>query len=175
MTKQQVESVLDKIRELVPEIGELSFGCRAVFDLDYYGSEKRLIEGIYCGRSSAQGVHIIVGPEGPNDFRYFNENQIPDKILGHDIYAHHVLSALDDKGLRFSKEIAKIVRLWALCCDDEDLERGRNGLLKSLQTIIEGSGWGWKAYPLKRVERLKDPNARALLEFLGEIFLNSKS
>ena len=66
-----------------------------------------------------------------------------------------------------SYDVAKLMNLWGVC-----------GFTRSLQVIIEASGWedGYdddksktNAYP----KQLKDPDARALLEFIGELNLTN--
>lgn len=78
----KLEQLENKIRQLVPSLMELSFGCKVIWKDDEGDLNESILIRIY------------------NDFYYgifeenFNKEQIIE-ILGHPIQLHHVLFAVD--------------------------------------------------------------------------------
>lgn len=87
------DQVLAKIRELCPELMELSFGCEVL--LEDMPDFKNYI-GIYVGQKfdheTDKFINLCLHPNGnkvyPLDIKY--------KILGHEPQLQHVLSAIDN-------------------------------------------------------------------------------
>lgn len=127
MNKKQVESIMNKIRELCPEL---------------------------------------------IDVTEWSSMEIPLPI-----YLRHILSVLTEEQLTDPTIWTEVLFNWHCC-----------GLLKSLDEIIEKSGWECVWVPCGSItgiknkigggqresEQLKSPEARALFEFLKSIFLTNK-
>ena len=108
--------------------------------------------------------------------RRHDEDREPLTILGHDLLLGDIFIKLSGRCSyqTYNANCTKLTGLWASCG-----ERYPHGLSKSVQEIISASGWEkccngedvccGGEYPPQ--ERLKDPNARALLAFIGELKL----
>lgn len=120
MTPQQIEN---KIRELVPELLELSFGCRVildgeVYDILYYDKGGKSFDGEvteYIGESlvlySDDGVVKMFGESDEEAFDYYMPNKDEIKIIGHPIHLEHLLLAIDRHSDTNDIDIPKICNL----------------------------------------------------------------
>ena len=97
--KTKLQQLEEKIRELCPELMELSFGCE-VWESD--GSWWRIVESYLIGPQRFNIVVLMNGGEIKTLFKgkLMTENY---KVIGHPIQLHHVLMAL--RPLVESKEI----------------------------------------------------------------------
>lgn len=68
------------------------------------------------------------------------------------------------------ENILDLVLMWGSCEKHQSLETLQRitSLSLSLQQIVKESGW---EYRLKKIEHLKSPQAHALFELLGSLFL----
>jgi len=156
MNSKTVSALIDKLSDK-----ELTFGCKVKV-----GDYERYIVNLYqetngFNKSYKFSDHII-----------YTEEQIKfDKgiiVLGHPVLIGDVLKrisirSLEETEIWASRNFKSIVSVWESC-----------GFTKSLNEIMEDSGFEeqtWTSNPPIVVEQLKDPSARALFEFLGDIFL----
>lgn len=171
LTRQEVEAVVERLADKT-----LSFGCMIV-DKNHSPSKIMFVEnGIGQTYSGIQ-----IGAE--NTYNFFNGYMTPEmKVLGHPITIGTVLEKIREKeGYVFTHKIySDLLIYWQPL-----------GLSRSLQQIIEASGWERvRLYPLllsttfegepvtkapsiatQDVEVLKSPETNALFSFLQEISL----
>lgn len=152
MTKKQVEAVMSKIRELVPELMELSFGCKVEQTTDNTRAIHSVVKGMtgtVIKRGNERRIRLV-SFHNLGEALLWNCPVKDYKVLGHPIYLRHVLEAICLKqkcdhcvNPSHLTEQTLIVSAWQRC-----------GLLKSLNTLTE-----------KNTEE-----ARELFEFLDDIF-----
>lgn len=163
MNKQKVEKVLDKIRSLVPELMELSFGCR----VRSYATD--LICKYAGQQNTANGSYSYMNYMGTIQRQL--EDNFENRILGHSIYFRHVLGMIEvckikhDCQVNRDRKIARAINLWREC-----------GVLKSLDEIVEESGFECKRCGdispaiCEGEQHLSCNNARELFNFLNQVF-----
>ena len=155
------------IRKLASK--QLSFGCLTS-------------EGVYLSARLEENrpntfswPHYILGKKGITGQNYVAE------ILGHPVYKHHVEKYLRENGILY-QNLEKLTLLW----EHFNFE-------KSIQQIAEKSGYEevaececqsvyhippspayescWELHRHILVQRLKDPNARTLEQFISNLIL----
>ena len=155
-TKQNIERLIDELANKT-----LSFGCEIEDNLIYLWNNE-------------DGYYVFTDRNNPKDTeQYVTKNIEKYKILGHPIMISTVLEKIKFKDLIVMEageeflRATRMIYLWCLC-----------GATKSLQQIIEESGWE-HINPLNitwikgddTTMTLKDPNARNLAEFLINVFI----
>lgn len=157
LTRQEVEGVVEMLADKT-----LNFGCM-LDDKNHSPSKIMFVEhGI---GQTYSGIQIGV----ENTYNFFNGYMNPEmKVLGHPIYIGNVLEKMQNlvntTGLYI--KLNEFLRIWAYC-----------GYSKSLQEIIEDSGWEYSHCAVNCPEPtcfdcvwiLKSPEANALFSFLQEI------
>jgi len=86
------ELVQKKIRELNPELMELSFGCEIEKDGEIYSLAVAEDKGVF--EKTLEGYWMCVNKEGQ---AVSLEKGVREIIIGHPIQPHHILIALGDK------------------------------------------------------------------------------
>ena len=154
--KKQIDELIDRLADK-----SLSFGCRVGVnfpDVRQSDGSQEFSFGIYI--CELDGRHFVLCGQ------FVEECDIDSlEILGHPILIGDVLERMEN----CIAHCERLLYLWQPL-----------GFTKSLQEIIQESGWeevyefsgdGQKKYRSYEGETLKDPNARALLDFLIEIGL----
>lgn len=164
--KQQIEQLIDSLADK-----SLTFGCRILNDVDV---EEKIIMASY---HELKGYWKIKTDGTATMFRYvegWRNNDIT--VLGHPILIGDVLerivSRVSSDPYYNDDDICMLVQAWQEC-----------GLKKSLQEIIEASGWdtteefknSMSTHCGGANQILKDPNARALIEFLLSLNLKNNA
>ena len=165
--KENIEALIDKLADKT-----LSFGCEIIGG-DYDGIVlHKTIGGCYIYRKFYDSEDTIC------ESLYLKSKDII-KILGHPIMIGDVLEKIY-KEKEFAGKFLKhkLLDLWEKT-DDLSKESSHNCFTKSFQQIIEESGWETRKEEIRtdikliktlRIEQLKDPDTRALAEFLLDIF-----
>jgi len=164
--KKQIEQLIDKLSDKT-----LSFGCEVIYSYTHACARNRWTRGkrgIIIQKNYKGEYSINLDKQATNKkFKSIDEL----KILGHPVIIGVVLKRMTGIMVKDWKQCNRIVGFWCDC-----------GFTKSLQEIVEESGWeekeepeayefigvGTKSLPMKRL-RLKDPNAKALFDYLLEI------
>ena len=165
------KSVSDLISKLADKT--LSFGCIVQWKGNMINGEQRSVRVGNVTKIPGSKRTEIITEEG---FCWEKKNI---EILGHPILIGDFLEKMKlqlfDKPKKDDPKanIGDLISFWVMC-----------DMSKSLQTIIEESGWeeieinkctcgqccGEHPLHTKIIEQLKDPNARALVEFLLTVF-----
>lgn len=170
LTKTQVEKLVEYLADKT-----LSFGCRINWEAGYSkGNNKKLL----CRLNGGFKKWIVWHKAPPHDLSgnwnptiEIKESQIT-KILGHPIRIGDVLEKIYNENDKSKLLLAKnsLFYLWYEC-----------GFTKSLQELIEESGWETIihrtevparvcGYRDSEIEKLKSPQLNNLLTFLWEVF-----
>ena len=146
-----MKSIIEKLASK-----ELSFGCMTS-------------EGVYLGArrednrpNTFSWPHYILGQKGITGQNYVAE------ILGHPVYKHHVEKYLRENGILY-QNLEKLTLLWEHFNFEKSLQQIAE--LKGYETGYLHDGEFIPSECTVEVTRLKDPNARALEQFISNLIL----
>ena len=164
MNKQEIGNLIDKLSDKT-----LSFGC--LVTCGTRDAQRILDKRVFSGDAGKCRYKISAEGDG-----WIEEDSL--HVIGHPILIGDVLEKITSKwkdgaGFSIGKTKTELIDLWEGC-----------GITSSLQEIVEKSEWeetvemskpytdenGNKITGAKVYFQLKNPNARALLEFLNGIF-----